>query len=122
MPASANGHNTEKHRAEGIDTLYHGKTLKEWGLAKYQSDIDEQKRVAFLGIAIKSLDKMERLKYRQQPKGESHYKAKLTAADVKKIRELKQKGLRNSFIAGMFGVNTAAVSDLLRGDTWKHIK
>lgn len=39
-------------RQIGIDAHYHGKTLEKWGLAVYQSDLDEKKRIEQLGKAF----------------------------------------------------------------------
>jgi hypothetical protein len=51
--------------------------------------------------------------------GEQNYNAKLKAADVIKIREMRDKPAKE--IAPLFGVHAATIRDVLRGKTWKQV-
>lgn len=59
----------------------------------------------------------ERLK-----RGESSANAKLTEADVRAIRALGGKGLSQTEIGRLFGVNQQSVSGIIRGVSWRHLK
>jgi NUMOD4 motif/HNH endonuclease len=54
-------------------------------------------------------------------KGERVCGSKLTAADVKRIRELLKEGFRQRQIAAMFDVDISAISSIKIGRNWKHI-
>jgi len=47
---------------------------------------------------------------------------KLSASDVVKIRALSADGISLTKIAGMFGVSRPAISHIILGHTWVHIK
>jgi len=51
--------------------------------------------------------------------GERNYNAKLKAADIIKIREMRDKPAEE--IAPLFGVHAATIRDVLRGKTWKQV-
>lgn len=53
--------------------------------------------------------------------GEKNHRARLTAEDVKKIREMKQKGLSGNRISKMLGFNKQAVLHVISGKTWGHL-
>ena len=53
--------------------------------------------------------------------GERVAGAKLTAADVRRIRALSSGGLKPPQIAERFGVHTSHVRGILAGQTWKHV-
>ncbi len=55
------------------------------------------------------------------PIGESHHSAKLSSADVIDAREAHKKGSRNNDLAKKYGVTPTAMSNLLRGKTWKSV-
>lgn len=48
-------------------------------------------------------------------RGEAHYKAKLTDADVARVRELRAEGLKQREIAALVGCSRSNVSWILRG-------
>jgi hypothetical protein len=54
-------------------------------------------------------------------KGERVCGSKLTASDVKRIRELLNEGFRQRQIAVMFRIDASAVSNIKTGRNWKHI-
>jgi predicted transcriptional regulator len=47
--------------------------------------------------------------------------AKLTESDVRAIRLLHEQGLNQMRIADLFPVTQGAISDILSGQTWKHV-
>ncbi len=51
--------------------------------------------------------------------GEKNGRAKLSAGDVEKIKELRATGLSQQKIADQFGIHQTGVSALLRGVTWR---
>lgn len=55
-------------------------------------------------------------------RGEQLPQHKLTVEDVLKIKELRKTGLTQEQIASMFAVKRAAISAILIGRTWKHVK
>jgi hypothetical protein len=59
---------------------------------------------------------------RLHPKGESHYRAKLTEDDVREIRRLYATGnFSYQELALKFGVVKTTIIDIVRRKTWKHI-
>lgn len=54
-------------------------------------------------------------------KGQKHPFAKLTEADVRKIRELSASGLSQREIAVRFNVSRGTIEPILKGETWKHV-
>jgi predicted XRE-type DNA-binding protein len=50
--------------------------------------------------------------------GESHWRAKLSAADVVRIRELHTSGLSQTHISTMFNVHSATISRIVRRE-WR---
>ena len=51
--------------------------------------------------------------------GEQNYNAKLKAADIVRIREMRNTPAKE--IAPLFGVHEATIRDVLKGKTWKHV-
>lgn len=54
-------------------------------------------------------------------RGSALPQAKLTEADITPIRRRVHRGERHAQIALDFGVSKAAISDIARGITWKHV-
>jgi len=57
----------------------------------------------------------------RKQKKENHYRSKLTEIQVLKIRDLGNRYTRTQ-LGKMFGVSPQAISDVLRGISWPHIK
>jgi hypothetical protein len=55
-------------------------------------------------------------------RGESHYRAKLTAEAVRIIRKFIQTSKSDASIGQMFGVGRGAIRAIRLGKTWKHVK
>ncbi len=55
------------------------------------------------------------------PKGDSHYKARLTEADVKEIRRLRAEGGRPVDLAKQFGVASQTICNIAARRIWKHV-
>lgn len=55
-------------------------------------------------------------------RGEKHYRTKLTAKDIRKIRRLYRSGRRLKDLNEEFGVTFQHISKIILGKSWKHIK
>ncbi len=55
------------------------------------------------------------------PRGSENKFAKLTDADVVRIRLMGHRGVYQKDIAAEFGINQVTVSSILRRKTWKHV-
>ena len=53
--------------------------------------------------------------------GEGHGRAKLTEADILRIRAMGAEGWSYTAIASVYGVTANNVSYIIRRKTWKHI-
>ena len=53
--------------------------------------------------------------------GETNGRAKLTEADIYKIRELRLTGMLQKEIAALFGVSHSLISYILSGKSWAHV-
>ena len=77
----------------------------------------------FLGTPADNMRDRDQKGRCRPPKGEEHYKTKLTASEVALIREAVERlpygGV--SFLARWFGVSQASISDIRRGRTWTHV-
>jgi len=55
-------------------------------------------------------------------RGEKHYNAHLTDADIRAIRRLSASGMNQRDIAARFGVTRSNVSVIVTKKRWKHVK
>lgn len=83
--------------------------------------IKSDNRVENLEYCTKSENKMHSILVLKQCIGEKHGNAKLSAKQVKEIRELGKTGMKHREIAAIYNVSRANISYILRGDAWKHI-
>lgn len=75
----------------------------------------------FLGTNADNVaDKMAKGRY-SCGKGESHYGAKLTEAQVLEIRDLFAQGIARAEIGQRFGITQSHVSGIVLRKSWKHI-
>lgn len=58
---------------------------------------------------------------RRMPRGERHYKATISDADVSQMRALKVAGHRNCDLARQFKITRAAADAILARKSWRHI-
>lgn len=58
----------------------------------------------------------------RMPRGEAHHMAKLTEADVLRIRALRQNGALLREIGAQFGVCIQTVANVTRGHRWRHVE
>ena len=67
-------------------------------------------------------DVMQPLELRDHAKGEMHPLAKLTRLKVQAIRDAYRKGKVSQYdLAEQYGVSQRDISDIARGDAWKHL-
>lgn len=66
-------------------------------------------------------DKVSRGRASSLP-GEKNPMAKLTTADVIKIRRLIKQGYGDTYIGDRFGVSRKCIAKIRTGETWKHVK
>jgi len=64
---------------------------------------------------FKEINNMPRLR------GESINNSKLKEADILEIKKLSDQGYAGTTIAKIYGVDSSAITAILRGKTWKHI-
>jgi len=55
------------------------------------------------------------------PKGERHYKTRLTNADALHIRALHAAGANYGELASRYGISNSSISKLVRRVTWRHL-
>lgn len=58
---------------------------------------------------------------KRTPRGDRHYAAKVSSADVLVIRELRRTGTSGREIARRFGVSENVISGIVTGRTWKSV-
>ena len=73
----------------------------------------------FLGTPADNVADMLAKGRGRAPKGENHKRAKLTEADVLKIRALVASGMSQRQAGEGFGVSGQAVGSIVRGETWR---
>jgi hypothetical protein len=56
---------------------------------------------------------------RTQPRGQHHTNAKMTNAQAKAVREAYEKGASQTKLAVIYGVSQSAISQIVRGVTYK---
>lgn len=54
-------------------------------------------------------------------RGEDHGRAKLTEAQVRKIRAWPKSYGYRKMLAGLFGVSTSTIDDVRTGRSWTHL-
>lgn len=55
-------------------------------------------------------------------RGDEHWKAKLTTADVISIREARRTGTPISVLGNIHGVDKSTIARVSRGDSWGHVQ
>jgi hypothetical protein len=55
------------------------------------------------------------------PRGEAHYRARLTENDVRFIRSPESRALSRTELAAMFGIHLNHVDNIRRGRGWRHV-
>lgn len=55
----------------------------------------------------------------KRPKGERHHKSKLTIEQVREMRAASKQGVKGVELARRYGISTAQVSSILRGEFWR---
>jgi hypothetical protein len=76
----------------------------------------------FLGTREENQQDMYRKGRGRKASGERHGRAKLTAADVIRMRELHATGISYRDIAQQFGVGKSTAADAVRGAHWKGLE
>ncbi len=73
----------------------------------------------FLGTRQENME--DKVRKGRQNRGSSVGTSKLHEGDVREIRLLGSRGLKQEEIAERFGVTASRVSDVLSGRAWKHV-
>lgn len=63
-----------------------------------------------------------RLLHGTLPHGETHYRARLSEADVREIRRCAETGTTVAELALRFDVHRVTISDVVNGRTWRHLR
>lgn len=94
-----------------------------WVLHTCDNPICVNPRHLFLGtVQDNNRDKMQKGRHRA-PKGEEHPHHILTEDKVRQIRQMWQTGNYTQIEIGhVVGMSNVTVSQVVRGDTWKHVK
>ena len=66
--------------------------------------------------------RIDGMRDRQPRKGDRHPMHKLTAADVREIRDLLASGWSKTVLGRRFRVHRTTIGLMARGITWKHVK
>lgn len=75
----------------------------------------------FLGTSKENTRDAVRKNRMNRPRGERNIKAKLTADDVLKIKELSAQGLTTRELTELFPVNKQSIRNIQRGIRWSHV-
>lgn len=80
-------------------------------------------RMRYAHVDVGGLDKMPHPKVRKKyATGEKHWKAKLTAENVREMRRLRAEGWIQKDLATKFGVGPGTVCGILNGKYWAHVE
>jgi hypothetical protein len=79
-----------------------------------------------MNAAASNLEPLPEYKHSQetkkyQPRGESHYKAKLTEQQVREIRQAYKAGATQMHLGKVYGVSFQQIGKIAKGLTWRHI-
>lgn len=66
-------------------------------------------------------DNMRDMKEKGKRRGALQARAKLTDADIPRIREMRSQGYRQEEIARHFGMSRTGIANILQGRTWTHV-
>lgn len=58
---------------------------------------------------------------RPHPRGSNHYRARLTEADVRHIRELAERSISQERLAEIYGVSRSAIYFVVSRRSWAHL-
>jgi len=125
-----NGYGSFKWRGKNIQShriawqLINGRALRPGEYVLHHCDNANCVRPDHLytGTQLENMrDKFARGRDRT-PRGDGHYIAKLTADQVRHIRQRFASGERNSDLAKEFGVTKATICDLIYRRTWDHVR
>jgi hypothetical protein len=75
----------------------------------------------FLGTNIDNIQDKCRKGRQSRPKGEAHPGARLTEADVRRIRDRAKAGVRKTALAREYGVSQPHISYICSGRFWSHL-
>lgn len=79
-------------------------------------------RLTNLAWGTKTENAVDRADHGTQCRGETHGRAKLTAYDVRKIREKYATGVRQIDLAKEFGINQTKISNVVNHKSWRHVR
>jgi hypothetical protein len=66
-------------------------------------------------------NRADRVRHGTANQGEQHPRAKLTEAQVLKIREQHAGGIRQATLSRLFGVSRFTIGNIVRRESWQHI-
>jgi hypothetical protein len=75
----------------------------------------------FIGTQADNLADMRGKNRADTPSGERHWQAKLTAPQVREIRDLCEQGRTQKDVAAAYGVDPSNVSRIARRKAWAHV-
>lgn len=89
--------------------------------ACHSNDIKHDNRLENLHWGTRTTNQVEAYDNNRRPKGESHWKSKLSEADVKEIRLLRSQGSSVPFIANKFSVDKRTIYAVVNRASWRYI-
>lgn len=84
-------------------------------------NIKTNNRVSNLRWATSKENKADQLRHNTLPRGNTHYKAKLTSRKVSHIRRLRNKGVSWKRLAERFQVCIWTIRRVCNGEAWRHV-
>jgi hypothetical protein len=96
--------------------------LTEFGMLNHRNGRKDDNRLANLEVTTTSQNRLHAVATGLVAVGARHHNAKLTEADVRRIRALRAGGARLRTIAQMFGVSEVNVSYIANGKVWTHVR
>lgn len=102
--------------------LHHQTHLPKGMLIRHTCDNPPCVNPAHLELGTHADNSDDKVSRGRQARGSRHGVAKLTERDIPIIRARYQSGIQQRLIAEEFGVTQGAISQILRGKTWSHIK
>lgn len=102
--------------------VHYGRALPKGRLVRHSCDNPPCVNPAHLLLGTHADNSDDKVERNRQAKGSGHGIAKLTEADIPVIRQMYRGGFPQRIIAGRFLVTQGAISQVISGKTWSHVR